>query len=171
MLHLKGDKNSSHAALLQKTLARGRAAKASADTLRPDWSRSAQHSSNVQPISDEQLLFANQQYNYDNALKARSDAASTDKPTYLTFSEKDAAYSAESKQQADGDTVDDCDDIVKLREKRIAELRRHTEVVAELKKAGHGEYTEIVEDQFLQYVTKSRTYNTLCTHAMCGLRR
>ena len=70
-------------------------------------------------------------------LKARSDRSDSD-----TGETKDPIEEVE-------------DDLTAIRAKRLAELKRMTELEGKLRALGHGEYTEIVEAEFLDSVIKS----------------
>ena len=52
--------------------------------------------------------------------------------------------------------MDDDDDLEALRMKRLEEMKRRAKELSDMKNRGHGEYTEIVQDDFLKEVTGSK---------------
>eukprot|EP01052_Picozoa_sp_SAG31_P022557 SAG31_NODE_1799_length_7241_cov_11.407029_2_plen_238_part_00 len=60
------------------------------------------------------------------------------------------------EQEGEDWEMDDDDDLEALRMKRLEEMKRRAKELAEMKNKGHGEYTEIVQDDFLKEVTGSK---------------
>lgn len=145
MLHLKGDKNSSHAQLLQKALAKGKEARSSQNDTITDWQRAAQLNNNIQPINEQQATF----------LKAQQLRKDNDNNTEHKEQTSEDSNNNHNNNEYDSDN-DDFDDIHKLRAKRMAALKRQSEVTQQLKQSGHGEYNEIFENNFLDHCTNTK---------------
>lgn len=159
MLHLKGDKQSSNAALLQKTLARSKEARQHAEQQQAAWAKHAGFNQNVNAVTAEQAQFVAAQANYAEAIKQRQqvekdNAGDYDKQGFAIYGEEKT--NTQKQQQADAEDDNDLDDLHALRERRIAALKRGMDVTAELKARGHGEYQEIDQDGFLPTVTSTK---------------
>jgi len=111
-------------------------------------------------------------------LKAREDAAKNAKAQAEAQREAEvrAQFANSSIQDVDGVGVDEDEDsdaefldeledskdpdLMKLREQRIAQMKVEHELMLENKRKGHGELTEIVQDEFLPSVMGSK--RTVC---------
>jgi len=64
----------------------------------------------------------------------------------------------DERQEGEGEDweLDDDDDLEQLRLRRLEEMKRRHKESQEMKAKGHGQYTEIQEDQFLKEVTSSQ---------------
>eukprot|EP01050_Picozoa_sp_SAG11_P009810 SAG11_NODE_949_length_6408_cov_16.986210_7_plen_239_part_00 len=60
------------------------------------------------------------------------------------------------EEEGDDWEMEDDDDLEALRMRRLEEMKRRHKELQQMKNNGHGEYTEIVEDQFLKEVTSSK---------------
>jgi len=77
----------------------------------------------------------------------------TEEATFFDIASTDKQVAEESDAL---DEFEDDDDLEYLRMKRLEEMKRRSKELQIMKGKGHGEYQEIVEDQFLKEVTGSK---------------
>lgn len=135
MLHLKGDKQSTAASLIQKTIARSQAANSAAAVQAAKnpaaWARAAGFggSSSDHNITAEQANFLNAQSNYDSAIQKRNqqqlpDSEREAQQQVLASNSQSIATALKHKEADAVDSDDDDDlDLNAIREQRIAALR------------------------------------------------
>jgi hypothetical protein len=74
---------------------------------------------------------------------------------HMKGDEEDRSVNSEEQEEMDKNEDDVDNDLAALRARRLAKMKNRAKKREELKAKGHGEYTEITEDEFLKMVTAS----------------
>jgi len=74
---------------------------------------------------------------------------------HMKADEEDRSVNSEEQEEMDKNEDDVDNDLAALRARRLAKMKERAKKREELKAKGHGEYTEIVEEEFLKTVTGS----------------
>merc|ERR1719463_99121 len=78
-----------------------------------------------------------------------------DQAWHMKADEDDRSVNSEEQEEIDKNEDDVDSDLAALRARRLAKMKERAKKREELKAKGHGEYTEIVEEEFLKTVTSS----------------